>query len=153
MLYSYYQMFLHSDQEGYDCIWKLWCHCIQILHSEIYSVSRMTSLEQLSLAEFSLVLWKHLWVFGIWNSIQYQGSKVIYPQHNMIIQKEIKWPWLKYERKNDNKTLCECKANEEKSLKRTTIMKWANTYAVECSKWQQVPLNAIQNGQWVWELP
>ena len=56
----------------------------------------------------------------------------------MIIQKEIKWPWLKYERKNDNKTLCECKANEEKSLKRTTIMKWANTYAVECSKWQQV---------------
>ena len=32
-------MFLHSDQEGYDCIWKLWCHCIQILHSEIYSAA------------------------------------------------------------------------------------------------------------------
>ena len=30
-------MILHSDQEGNDCIWKLQCHCIQILHSEIYS--------------------------------------------------------------------------------------------------------------------
>ena len=31
-------MILHSDQEGNDCIWKLRCHCIQILHSDIYSV-------------------------------------------------------------------------------------------------------------------
>ena len=31
-------MILHSDQEGNDCIWKLRCHCIQILHSYIYSV-------------------------------------------------------------------------------------------------------------------
>ena len=72
--------------------------------------------------------------FGIQFSINGQNL-----QYYKIIQKEIKWPGLiKYERKNANKTLCECKANEEKSLKRTTIMKWANTYAVECSKWQQV---------------
>ena len=32
-------MILHSDQEGNDCIRKLRCHCIQILHSDIYSVS------------------------------------------------------------------------------------------------------------------
>ena len=31
-------MILHSDREGNDCIWKLRCHCIQILHSKIYSV-------------------------------------------------------------------------------------------------------------------
>ena len=31
-------MILHSDREGNDCIWKLQCHCIQILHSDIYSV-------------------------------------------------------------------------------------------------------------------
>ena len=30
-------MILHSDQEGNDCIWKLRCHCIQILHPDIYS--------------------------------------------------------------------------------------------------------------------
>ena len=31
-------MFLHSDRKGNDCIRKLRCHCIQILHSDIYSV-------------------------------------------------------------------------------------------------------------------
>ena len=31
-------MILHSDQEGNDCMWKLQCHCIQILHSNFYSV-------------------------------------------------------------------------------------------------------------------
>ena len=31
-------MILHSDREGNDCIRKLRCHCIQILHSDIYSV-------------------------------------------------------------------------------------------------------------------
>ena len=31
-------MILHSDREGNDCIWKLRCHCIQIMHSDIYSV-------------------------------------------------------------------------------------------------------------------
>ena len=31
-------MILHSDREGNDCIRKLQCHCIQILHSDIYSV-------------------------------------------------------------------------------------------------------------------
>jgi hypothetical protein len=34
----------HSDQEGNDCKWKLWCHCIQILHSDIYSVEEKTHL-------------------------------------------------------------------------------------------------------------
>ena len=34
-------MILHSDREGNDCIWKLQCHCIQILHSDIYSVWSM----------------------------------------------------------------------------------------------------------------
>ena len=38
MCYPWYQIFLNSDQEGNDCIWKLLCHCIQILHSDIYSV-------------------------------------------------------------------------------------------------------------------
>ena len=32
-------MILHSDREGNDCIRKLQCHCIQILHSDIYSVA------------------------------------------------------------------------------------------------------------------
>ena len=31
-------MILHLDQEGNDCIRKLRYHCIQILHSDIYSV-------------------------------------------------------------------------------------------------------------------
>ena len=31
-------MILHSDREGNDCIRKLRCHCIQIMHSNIYSV-------------------------------------------------------------------------------------------------------------------
>ena len=31
-------MILRSKRKGNDCIWKLLCHCIQILHSEIYSV-------------------------------------------------------------------------------------------------------------------
>ena len=31
-------MILHSDCKGNDCIQKLRCHCIQILHSDIYSV-------------------------------------------------------------------------------------------------------------------
>ena len=31
-------MILHSDREGNDCIRKLRCHCIQIMHSDIYSV-------------------------------------------------------------------------------------------------------------------
>jgi hypothetical protein len=31
-------MILHSKRKGNDCIWKLRCHCIQILHSDIYSV-------------------------------------------------------------------------------------------------------------------
>ena len=31
-------MILHLDREGNDCIWKLQCHWIQILHSEICSV-------------------------------------------------------------------------------------------------------------------
>ena len=31
-------MILHSDREGNDCIQKLWYHCIQILHLDIYSV-------------------------------------------------------------------------------------------------------------------
>ena len=31
-------MILHSDRKGNDCIRKLRCHCIQILHSDIYSV-------------------------------------------------------------------------------------------------------------------
>ena len=29
---------LHWDREGNDCIRKLQCHCIQIMHSDIYSV-------------------------------------------------------------------------------------------------------------------
>ena len=36
---SMYQMISHWDQEGNDCIWRLQCHCIQILHSEIYSAT------------------------------------------------------------------------------------------------------------------
>ena len=32
-------MILHSDQEGNDCLQKLQYHCIQILHSDIYSVN------------------------------------------------------------------------------------------------------------------
>ena len=32
-------MILHSDREGNDCIQKLRCHCIQIMHSDIYSVA------------------------------------------------------------------------------------------------------------------
>ena len=31
-------MILHSYRKGNDCIRKLRCHCIQILHSDIYSV-------------------------------------------------------------------------------------------------------------------
>ena len=31
-------MILHLNQEDNDCIWKLQCLCIQILHSKIYSV-------------------------------------------------------------------------------------------------------------------
>ena len=31
-------MILHSDWDGNDCIQKLRCHCIQIMHSDIYSV-------------------------------------------------------------------------------------------------------------------
>ena len=31
-------MIFHSDQKGDDCIRKLQCHCIKILHSDIYSV-------------------------------------------------------------------------------------------------------------------
>ena len=31
-------MILHSNWEGNDCIQKLRCHCIQILHSDICSV-------------------------------------------------------------------------------------------------------------------
>ena len=31
-------MILHFEQKGNDCIWKLQCYCIQILHSDIYSV-------------------------------------------------------------------------------------------------------------------
>ena len=34
-------MILHSDREGNDCIWKLQCHCIQILRSDIYSVLKL----------------------------------------------------------------------------------------------------------------
>ena len=34
------QMILHWDREGNDCIWKLRCHCIQILHLDIYSVPK-----------------------------------------------------------------------------------------------------------------
>ena len=30
-------MILHSDREGNDCIRKLRCHCIQIMHSDINS--------------------------------------------------------------------------------------------------------------------
>ena len=30
-------MILHSGREGNDCTWKLRCHWIQILHSDIYS--------------------------------------------------------------------------------------------------------------------
>ena len=30
-------MISHSDREGNDCIRKLRCHCIQIMHSDIYS--------------------------------------------------------------------------------------------------------------------
>ena len=37
MFYPQYQMFLHSDRKDNDCIQKLQCHCIQILHSDIYS--------------------------------------------------------------------------------------------------------------------
>ena len=36
-------MILHSDQEGNDCIQKLRCHCIQIMHSDIYSVTFTTT--------------------------------------------------------------------------------------------------------------
>ena len=35
-------MILHSDREGNDCIQKLRCHCIQILHSDINSVEHQT---------------------------------------------------------------------------------------------------------------
>ena len=52
-------MILHSDQEGNDCIRKLRCHCIQILHSDIYSVfydlklyAAVYSLEEVSLRVF-----------------------------------------------------------------------------------------------------
>ena len=34
MCYPYYQMILHSDREGNDCIRKLLCHCILIMHSD-----------------------------------------------------------------------------------------------------------------------
>ena len=37
-------MILHSDRKGNDCIRKLRCHCIQILHSDIYSVLLATLL-------------------------------------------------------------------------------------------------------------
>ena len=33
------QMILHSEWEGNDFIWKLRCHCIQIMYSDIYSVA------------------------------------------------------------------------------------------------------------------
>ena len=31
-------MILRSDGKGNGCIWKLQCHCIQILYSDIYIV-------------------------------------------------------------------------------------------------------------------
>ena len=39
-------MFLYSKHKGNDCIWKLQCHCIQILHLEIYSVEEWVSTKQ-----------------------------------------------------------------------------------------------------------
>ena len=54
-------MILHLDQEGNDCIRKLWCHCIQILHSDIYSVQSNLAIRNCSIRN-KLVLRNHfLW--------------------------------------------------------------------------------------------
>ena len=39
-------MISHSDREGNDCIRKLRCHCIQIMHSDIYSGRYLESFRQ-----------------------------------------------------------------------------------------------------------
>ena len=84
--------FLHSDWKGNDCIRKLRCHCIQILHSDIYSVpfrtsrrsSRTKNIHSLQsiqaktlwfwCARFSFwVHWRHMQVWrGIYWDVVYQ---------------------------------------------------------------------------------
>ena len=39
---------------GNDCIWKLQCHCIQILHSDIYSAA---SFQKISVNSLLLLFW------------------------------------------------------------------------------------------------
>ena len=68
-------MILHSDREGNDCIRKLRCHCIQIMHSDIYS--------GLMYNDFGCS--KH--------RLAEQSNWVTHKQHNIISSK----PWPSYQ--------------------------------------------------------
>ena len=47
-------MILHSNREGNDCIRKLRCHCIQIMHSDIYSVQKVITGTPISVHQLSI---------------------------------------------------------------------------------------------------
>ena len=67
-------MILHSDREGNDCIRKLRCHCIQIMHSDIYSVCKIRILKGLGV--ILLRSSKMLLTFEFWlNWIQVLKAK------------------------------------------------------------------------------
>ena len=79
-------MILYSDQEGNDCIRKLRCHCIQILHSDIYSVQtriRTPCMANLTAQGQNVEL----------NTIECPDSMHLYHQDNCIADKLQKTNW------------------------------------------------------------
>ena len=76
---------------------------------------------------------------------------MVFLQNKLIkkVARWCKWPSIRSWMRDKNsleKPHVSAKANEEKSLKRTTIMKWANTYHVECSKWHT---HSLQTHLWI----
>ena len=73
-------MILHSDRKDNDCIWKLRCHCIQILHSDIYSGG--ADYANLNITVEDLLLFNRNKIFG---QTQSDSTKKTIPSYNLII--------------------------------------------------------------------
>ena len=88
-------MILHSDREGNDCIRKLRCHCIQIMHSDIYSVCKIRILKGLGvilLRSSKMLLTFEFWLNRIKQNMVFSAAmlnvaKIEIPSHYWIFTK------------------------------------------------------------------
>ena len=77
-------MILHLDREGDDCIRKLRCHCIQIMHSDIYSVGILQNISISASLTKILIDWG-----GLFHDINLKNNGSSKIQKGMLLENNL----------------------------------------------------------------